>query len=399
MDTVIQYAENSYWVGANDRETDLFESVWPLPQGVSYNAYLICDEKNVLIDTVKNCYFERYLEKIQDRLPPDGKIDYLVINHMEPDHSGSINLLRKVFPDMKLVGNKKTAEFLKNFYGITENIHVVEDGSEINLGKHTLSFALIPMVHWPETMVTYDNKTGVLYSCDAFGGFGALEGSIFADDLDIPYIQSEILRYYSNIVGKYSPMVQRALKKLKGLEIAVIAPSHGPIWRKDPGHIISLYDRWSRFEAEEGIVIVYGSMYGNTLKIKEEIARGIVSEDFCTIRTYDISRSHPSYILTDIWRYKGIILGAPTYNTGLFPPMEYLIRMLENKMLKNRVLGIFGNYAWSGGAVKRMQEFADHVGWEKIEPVVEIQGSACENDLKDGFQLGKNMVTSIKEQR
>ncbi len=396
MDTVIQIAKDSFWVGANDRETDLFEAVWPLPQGVSYNAYLIADKKTALIDTVKNCYFERYLEKIHDRLPQGKGIDYLVINHMEPDHSGSINLLRQVYPEMTVVGNKKTIHFLEKFYGITENTLIKDEGDELSLGSHTLSFSLIPMVHWPETMVTYDKSSGVLYTGDAFGGFGALEGSIFAEELDIPYIQTEILRYFSNIVGKYSPMVQRALKKLQGLNIATIAPSHGPVWRKNPTQIIDLYDRWSRYEAEEGIVLIYGSMYGNTLKLKEEIDRGIVARKFSTIRTHDISRSHPSYILTDVWRYKGIIIGAPTYNTGLFPPMDYLLRLLENKKLKNRVLGIFGSYAWSGGAVKRLRGFADNMSWHTVEPVVEVQGNPSPDELHKGYKLGRNVTDAIK---
>jgi len=396
MLNAIQISSNAYWIGTNDRETTLFENIWPIPRGISYNAYLLTGENNILIDTVKSCYFDAYLDGIKD-LIGNQKIDYLIVNHMEPDHSGSMKLLLSLYPDLKIIANAKTLPFLRNFYQIENNILIVEDGQELILGDITLQFYMIPMVHWPETMVTYDPVNGILYPCDAFGGFGALEGGIFDDQVDLAYFENEMLRYYANIVGKYSPMVQKALAKLGGLQIKMIAPSHGPVWRSHIPCVLGHYDKWSKNEAEEGIVLVYGSMYGNTLRLMEEIAKGIASRNFKTVRVHNISDSHPSYILTDIWRYKGVILGAPTYNMELFPPMEYLLQFLENKMLKNRLLGIFGNYSWSSFAVKRLQEFGQKVKWEVVSPVVEIQSCPRQTDLQSAFTLGQQMVDRIRD--
>ncbi|MGE4490132.1 MAG: FprA family A-type flavoprotein, partial [Kiritimatiellales bacterium] len=275
MDTYIPLTDDIFWVGANDRYTTLFEGLWPLPQGVCYNSYVILDEKTALMDTVKAQSEQDFLSKIRGLLKDGRKLDYLVVNHMEPDHSGAITALRSVWPDLVIVGNAKTAKFLESFYGITERVQVINDGDTLSLGKHTLQFYLIPMVHWPETMVTHDTHTSILFSADAFGGFGALTGGIFDDELDLDYFEDEILRYFSNIVGKYCAMVQNAIKKLGGLDIRMIAPTHGPVWRKHPEHIIEKYDRWSRHEAEEGVALIYGSMYGNTEKMMEAVARGL----------------------------------------------------------------------------------------------------------------------------
>ena len=274
MECGIPLVENVYWVGVNDRRTALFEAIWPIPRGVSYNSYLIRDEKVVLIDAVKDLSVGKYLQKLRHLTGPDRRIDYLVINHLEPDHSGAVPILKQIFPQMQVVGNKKTAEFLESLYGIRD-IHVVQDGDELKLGKRTLQFHLTPMVHWPETMMTYEASAGILFSGDAFGGFGTLDGGIFDDEVDIHYFEDEILRYFSNIVGKYAPMVQKAIKKLGALEIKIVASTHGPIWRSDPGRIIGLYDRWSRYEAEPGVVLAFASMYGNTEKMVEAVARGL----------------------------------------------------------------------------------------------------------------------------
>lgn len=396
MQGVIPVRENVYWIGANDHETDLFESIWPLPRGVSYNSYIIVDEKVALIDTVKSSYLTPYMEKIKSLLGPERKIDYLIVNHMEPDHSGSIRDLKRMFPELKLVGNPKTAEFIKDFYKIEEGVISVSDGESLDLGKHKLKFFMTPMVHWPETMVTYEETQKILFSCDAFGGFGALDDRIFDDEVDLAYYEDEILRYYSNIVGRYSGMVQKAIAKLKGIEIAVIAPSHGPIWRTNPGEIVALYDKWSKHETEKGIALVYASMYGNTRKMMETISRSLAEEKIEKVRVHDISRTHISYVLVDIWRFSGMILGAPTYNTKLFPLMENLVCMLEEKMLKNRFIGIFGSYTWSKGAVKRLQNFASEGNLTLVEPVIEFKCSPTKEDLEKAALLGKNMAEKIK---
>ena len=219
MDTTISITESTFWIGVNDRQTHLFESIWPLPRGVSYNSYLIKDEKTALIDTVKHSSSTNFIDKIRVVLPNDKPIDYLIINHMEPDHSGSITLLRKLYPNIQIIGNKKTLEYLNDFYGITENVKAIDDGDRLSLGKHELQFFITPMVHWPETMMTFDHTDKILFSGDAFGGFGTLDTGIFDDEVDVAYFDDEILRYFSNIVGKYSAMVQKAIAKLKDLPI------------------------------------------------------------------------------------------------------------------------------------------------------------------------------------
>ncbi|MFW6164322.1 MAG: FprA family A-type flavoprotein [Planctomycetota bacterium] len=395
MDTAIAITEGSYWVGVNDRETDLFESIWPLPRGVSYNSYVITGDHPVIIDTVKRTAFDTYLPKIQDLL--EGRApEYLVINHLEPDHSGSIRLLRQVFPDLTLIGNKKTAEFLGHLYAITEGVQAVEDGEELDLGDRTLRFVLTPMVHWPETMMTYDVDHQTLYSGDAFGGFGALDGGVFDDEVDVAYFDDEILRYFSNIVGKYCKLVQRALGKLEGTDVSVVAPTHGPVWRHNPAHIIGLYDRWSRHEAEEGVVLAYASMYGNSTKMMEAVARGLSDEGLCCVRVHDVSRTHVSFIIRDAWRYKGLILGSPTYDTMLFPPMQHLVDLLEEKRLRNRLLGIFGTYGWSGGAVETLTKFAESARYDVVEPVVEARFSPKADDVGQCHALGRAMARAVR---
>jgi len=397
MRGVIPISENIFWVGVNDHETDLFEAIWPLPRGVSYNSYLIRGDKIAVVDTVKGMFITSYLEKIKTLAGAGRAVDYLIVNHMEPDHSGALKALRHVFPDVKIVGNKKTAEFIHDFYGVTDNVISVEDGGELDLGGFKLKFFYTPMVHWPETIVTYEETQKVLFSCDAFGGFGALDDRIFDDEVDLAYYQDEILRYYSNIVGRYSEMVQRAIAKLKGLPIAVIAPSHGPIWRKDPSHIVTLYDRWSRHETEEGVTLVYASMYGNTRRMMEAISLSLAEEGVEKVRVYDISRTHISFILVDIWRFRGMIFGSPTYNTTLFPLMQNLVDVLRNDELKNRYIGVFGSYSWSKGAVSALHDFACCGRLTLVEPVVECKCAPTETDIEQCVLLGKNMAHAIRK--
>lgn len=395
MNHAIKVKDDIYWVGVNDRKTDLFESLWPLPRGVAYNAYLINDEKVALIDTVKAPFEMDYLQNIQKVIGPDRKVDYLIINHMEPDHSGAIQFLTRIFPDITIVGNKKTMEFLKDFYGVIHNTLIIEDGQSLSLGSRTLQFHITPMVHWPETMMTYEGKSGMLFSGDAFGGFGTLDGGVFDDELDMDYFEDEMLRYFSNIVGKYSMMVLKAIDKVKHLDIQVIGATHGPILRKNPGIIIERYAKWSRQETEKGVVIVFGSMYGNTEKMAERIARSLAVQGVAKVIIHDISRTHISYIIRDLWRYRGIILGSCTYNMKLFPPMEQLIGILENDAMKNHVLGIFGGYSWSGGGVKRLKEFAENAKWETREPVIEAKCSPSESDLEQCDRLGEEIAKAL----
>ncbi|MFO7850634.1 MAG: FprA family A-type flavoprotein, partial [Spirochaetia bacterium] len=356
MNGFIRIHEGIYYVGVNDRDTHLFENVWPLPKGVTYNSYVITDEKNVLVDTVKVSKMVPFLQKLRDLLG-DKPLHYLVINHMEPDHSGAITEILHNYPNVKIVGNKKTFDFLKGFYGIEENLYEVEDGDTLDLGTHKLKFYLTPMVHWPETMMTFEETKKILFAGDAFGGFGSLDGGIFDDEVNIDYFENEIRRYYSNIVGKFGPMVQKALSKLSGLDIKVVASTHGPVWRSNPQRIISSYDRWSRYEAYPGVVIAYGSMYGNTEKMADYTARRLAERGIKNIRVMNVSNTHDSYIINEIWNYKGVIFGSCTYNSGLFQPMESLIINLSHKGIRNRVFGVFGTYGWSGGGVKTIMEY------------------------------------------
>jgi flavorubredoxin len=393
--TAVEITEGVYWTGTNDRETDLFEGLWPLPNGVSYNSYLVAGEKTALMDTVKKTTLAAGLEHLNEALGTKP-IDYLVVHHLEPDHSGSVPFLLGRFPRMQIVGNAKTAEFLGHLYGIRDNIRVVGDGEELDLGGKKLKFFLTPMVHWPETMMSYEPQTKILFSGDAFGSFGALEGDIFDDHFDLARKEDEILRYYSNIVGKYGVPVQKALEKLRGIDVKTVAPTHGPVWRKDPGAIVSRYDRWSKQEGEPGVVLAYGSMYGGTARLMESVAAGIREAGVDAIRIHDLSRTHVSYVLRDVWRFKGLVLGTPTYDVGVFPPVQSLLHLLEEKKLQNRVVGLFGTYGWSGGGVKGLRAFVEANRLTPVEPVVEARFAATDDDLAHGRELGHNIAAAVR---
>jgi len=382
--------KNIYWIGVNDRETYLFESLWPLPQGVAYNSYAITDKKVAIIDTVKGSYDSQFIEKLKELLN-GRKPDYLIINHMEPDHSGSIKILIEIYPNITIVGNQKTIEFLNGFYGEFKNTLVVKEKDVLNLGEYELEFYLTPMVHWPETMMTYEKKTKTLFSGDAFGGFGTLDGGIFDDEVNTEFYEYETLRYYSNIVGKYAVMVNAAVSRLKDIEIKTICATHGPIYRKNPEKIINDYINWSNYKTERGVVIVYGSMYGNTKKMAEAISEGVKEAGIKDVIVHDISKSNLSYIIADIWKYNGVILGSCAYNQKIFPPMEHLLSFYENAKPKNHILGIFGSYSWSGGAVSRLKEFAKNIGWQVIEPEIEVKHAPKQQDLENCFKLGKEL--------
>ena len=315
-----QIVNNIYYVGVNDRNKSLFEGLWPLPNGVSYNSYLVVDDKVALIDTVEVDFFTQFLENIHEVIG-DRAIDYLVINHMEPDHSGSIALIKKYYPDIQIIGNKKTLGMMEGFYGVTDHEVEVKNGDTIDLGKRQLSFVLTPMVHWPETMVTLDATDHVLFSGDAFGCFGALNGGVIDNEINCDTFWLEMVRYYSNIVGKYGTPVQNALKKLAGIQLDYICSTHGPVWHEHVAKVVSMYDCMSKYETRPGLVICYGTMYGNTERMAEIIATAASEAGVKDIVMYNISKTHHSYILRDIFRYKGLIVGAPTYNNGLYHEM------------------------------------------------------------------------------
>ncbi|NLY20999.1 MAG: FprA family A-type flavoprotein [Tissierellia bacterium] len=387
------------YIGVNDRTTQLFENMWPLENGVSYNSYLITDEKTALLDTVKVNRMDVFLEKLDEAL--EGRnLDYLVIQHMEPDHSGAIETVMELYPNVKLVGNKKTREFLKNYYDIEEEsfIEVVE-GDKLELGETNLTFYMTPMVHWPESMVSFDEKNGILYSQDIFGSFGALGGPIFDDEINWDLYLPETIRYYTNIVGKYSKQVQIAMKKLGALDIKMVCAVHGPIWRDNPGRIIDLYAKLANYETEEGVVVVYGSMYGNTEKMAETIARSLSANGIKNIKLYDVSKTHLSYLLSDLWRYDGIVLGSCTYNNGVFPLMQNLLQTLLKQKMSNHTLAVFGSYGWGGGSVRDLMKFAEESKYDLVETTADAKGSATKEDLELCKQIGKEMADILKAKR
>lgn len=346
-----------FWVGGNDRRLERFENMFPLPNGVAYNSYLIMDEKTVLMDTVDSAISALFLENLTHVLN-GRKLDYLIINHMEPDHCANIEELLHRYPDMKIVGNKNTFQFIEQFYSFEkkENYFEVKEGDELSLGEHTLHFIFAPMVHWPEVMFTYEKKEKILFSADAFGSFGAISGNLFSDQTDFESVYlDEARRYYANIVGKYGDQVQAVLKKAASLEIRMICPLHGPVWRKSLPYILDKYDQWSKYEPEKkGVVLIYASMYGNTENVMNLIAGKLAEKGVEDMRMYDISKTHPSYIIADAWKFSHIVLGAPTYNMGLYYGMEAFLHEMAALRLRNRKVAVVSNHTWANMATKIM---------------------------------------------
>lgn len=397
----IPIEDDLYYIGVNDRTKNLFENLWPLPKGVSYNSYLLVDEKTALFDTVDVCYSDIFFHKLEIAL--NGKsLDYVIINHMEPDHSGSLGLLRNRFPNVQIVGNKRTAEMVQGFYGISDGVKIIEDGEELSLGsKHKLIFNLTPMVHWPETMMTYDTYHKIIFSGDAFGTFGTLDGGITDAQLHPERYYDEMVRYYSNVVGKFGSPVQKALEKLNTLEIKYICSTHGPIWTLDEQikKVISIYDKLSRYEGDEGVVIAYGSMYGNTEQMAETVAYELAQQGIKEVILHNVSKRSHSYIIRDIFKYKGLIIGSPTYNNKLFPEVEYLISKIEGRDMKHRYFGYFGSFTWAGAAVKRLAQFASDSKFEVIGSPVEMKQAMNLNTYEDCVSLGKAMADRLKQER
>ena len=390
-----EIAEKIYYVGVNDRQKVLFENMWPLPYGVSYNSYLIVDEKTVLIDTVDVCYSDIFLKKVADAL--QGRpLDYLIVNHMEPDHAGSIRLLRQQFPNVQIVGNSKTFGMLEGFHGITDGLYEVKEGDVLNTGVHKLAFYMAPMVHWPEVMVTYDETDKILFSADAFGTYGTLDGAVVDEDMNVEHYWEEMMRYYANIVGKYGSPVQKALQKLSGLEIHTICSTHGPVWREQAGKAVAMYDRLSRYEGEEGVVIIYGSMYGNTEQMAEAVASSLAAHGVKNIIMHNASKTHASYILKDVFKYKGVIVGSPTYSNQLYPEVASVLSKIELREVKDRLFGYFGSFTWAGQTVKKILEWNDSkLKFELVGTPAEIKQSLNADSTEACEALGKAMAEAL----
>ena len=363
-------SERIYSVGVNDSDKVLFEGLWPLPYGVSYNSYLVVDEKVALIDTVEAGFEEEFLENICKAIG-DRAIDYLVVNHMEPDHSSLVGYMLDKYPGLQIVANAKTVPMLQGYYGTPkEKILVMADGESLSLGGATLSFHMIPMVHWPETMVTWLQEEQTVFSGDAFGTFGVVGEDIVDSEDTFDLYRDEMIRYYSNIVGKYGTPVQSALKKLAGLPLARICSTHGPVWEKNVAEVVGLYDKLSRYEVERGVCIVYGSMYGNTAAAADALALELEARGIpCVV--HDLAGNNAGELgisgaIRDAFKYDTIIAGSPTYNNGIFPPVETFMKALKSRLIKGRRFYAFGSYTWAGSSVNQLNALAQEMGFELL---------------------------------
>lgn len=391
--------DNIYWVGGNDRRLALFENLFPIPRGVSYNSFLIMDEKTTLMDTVDFSISRQFIENVQYVLA-GRTLDYLVINHMEPDHCANIEVLVRLYPEMKLVGNAKTVQMIKQFYEMDLEGKVIEvkEKDELSLGVHTLQFFMAPMVHWPEVMVAYEQSEKILFSADGFGTFGALNGNIFNDEMDFDRDWlDDARRYYTNIVGKYGVQVQALLKKAATLDIEMICPLHGPVWRSDLGYFIDKYDKWSRYEPEDNnVVIIYGSMYGNTENAANVLAMSLADAGVKNIAVYDASVTHVSHLIAEAFRCSVIVVATPTYNGGIYPSMESFLLDMKALGLRNRKVGILDNGTWAPTASKQVKKILEEMkeieilGEVSIKSTLKPAGLANVEELKDAIMTSLN---------
>ena len=379
-----QITDETYWIGGSDRRLSRFENIFPLRDGVSYNSYVIMDEKIALFDTADISISDQFLENLKGLLG-DKKLDYLVINHMEPDHCSQIANVVALYPEVTLVGNAKTFTFLSQFFPELNDKtkQTVAEGEELSLGKHTLTFVMAPMVHWPEAMFTYDKTTGALFSADAFGTFGAIDAGIFADEYDFEKrFLDEARRYYANIVGKYGMQVQAVLKKAAGIDINFICPLHGPIWRENISYFVDKYQKWSTYEPEDDeIVVIYGSLYGHTESAAQKAAELLREKSGKAVRIYDVSQTHQSELIAEIWRCKKIVLFCPTYNNGIYIPMENLISDMVALTVQNRVFALAQNGSWAPASGKLMSEKLSTLkNVTIVEPMLTIKSALHETD-------------------
>ncbi len=395
--------KDTYYVGASERRLALFENIYPLSDGVSYNSYLILDEKTCLLDTVDQSVQESFVEKVQETLK-GRPLDYLVIQHMEPDHAGSLRRILELHPEVTLVLNNKTLLMFKNYLADLEwkKIEIVKELDTLTLGKHILNFAMAPMVHWPEVMVTYDSYTKTLFSADAFGTFGALSGNLFADRVKFEKkFEDEARRYYTNIVGKYGDQVQALLKKASLLNIETICPLHGPIWRQDLNYLLSLYDKWSRYEAEvQGVLIVYGSIYGHG-----EVAANIVADQLAElglreIALYDASKTDKSYLVSEAFKYSHLVVIASTYNAGIFTPVKEFLEDLKEHNLKNRQFAVVENGSWAPMSGKLIEDFLKTLpGFQEIKEKITIKSAVKESDATLLKALAETIFASLARRK
>mgnify|MGYP002544686608 FL=1 len=391
--------EDLYWVGGNDRQIELFENIFPLVKGVSYNSYLLLDEQTVLFDTADYAIGKQFIENVMSVL--NGRnLDYIVVNHMEPDHCSLIGELLLHYPDVKIIGNAKTFPMIEQFFSfdLTGKTLTVKEGDTFCSGKHTFRFIMSPMVHWPEAMMTYDEKDKVLFSADAFGTFNALNGNLFNDELDFNREWlDEARRYYTNIVGKYGPQVQNVLKKASSLDIQMICPLHGPVWRSNLNFIIEKYNLWSRYEPEEkGVMIAYASMYGNTENMAEILAVMLAEAGVKNIHMHNISKTHVSELISDSFKYSHIVLASPTYNNGIYPLMDNYLEDMKALSLQNRTIAVLGNGSWAPQATKLISaKIKEMKNMRLLEASVTIKSSLKEAQLEELNSLSRQIAEEV----
>ncbi len=387
------------WIGVNDRRLALFENVFPIPNGVSYNSYLLKDEKTVLFDTVDKCASTQFLENLNHEL--NGRtLDYLIINHMEPDHCGTISDVVSKYPEIKIVCNAKAKEMLTQFFDFNTELNtiIVKEKDTLNTGKHELTFLMAPMVHWPEVMTTYDIKDKILFSADAFGTFGVLNGNIFADEIN--FFEEwlfEARRYYSNIVGKYGISVQTLLKKASALEINMICPLHGPIWRENLDLILDKYNKWSTYTPEENsVLIVYGSIYGHTENAAEILASKLADKGIKNIKMYDSSKTHFSTILSEAFRCSHFVIASASYNAGIFSPLDRVVQEFKLHNLQNRKIAIIENGSWALCACDLIRKtISEMKNMEILEPILSVKSSLKKNQENELNLMCETIYNSI----
>lgn len=398
MYNVRKVTEDLYWIGANDHRLALFENIHPIPRGVSYNSYLLLDEKTVLFDTIDWSSGRQFLENIEGVL--DGRsLDYMVINHVEPDHAASIGEILVRYPDITVVSNEKAFMLMSQFgFGIGDNRVEVSEGDVISFGKHTITFVQAPMVHWPEAMVSFDTTNGVLFSADAFGSFGALDGILFSDeaDFDRDWID-DARRYYTNIVGKYGPHVQALLQKAGSIDIKMVCPLHGPLWRKDLGYFIEKYDKWSRYEPEEnGVLIVYASMYGNMESAAQRLASMLTAKGVEKIAVYDVSNTHVSHLIAETFKYSHIVLASVTYNLGIYPLMHNYLMDMKALNMQDRTVAIMEGGSWAPKAGVLMEELLDDMKQMTVlNEKVTVLSTLSDSSAAEMEQMADAIVESL----
>jgi len=399
MYCVRKITEDLYWVGGNDHRLALFENVHPIPRGVSYNSYILLDDKTVLFDTVDWSICRQFLDNIKGVL--EGRtLDYMVINHMEPDHAACIEEIVLRYPGVKIICTEKAFMFMHQFgFNIDKNVIQVKEGDTMSFGKHNVAFVAAPMVHWPEAMVTFDTTDGVLFAADAFGSFGALDGKLFNDEVnfDRDWID-DARRYYTNIVGKYGPHVQALLKKAGGLNIKYICPLHGPVWRSDFGYFLDKYDKWSRYEPEEkGVMIVYGTMYGNTEAAATDLATRLVEKGMTNVVMYDVSKTHVSYLISETFKYSHVVLASVTYNLKIHPPMFDYIMDMKALNLQKRTFALIENGSWAPQSGKLMRELLEEMkDMTILDNEMSVNSSMKEEDGDSMDMIADSIIESMK---